>query len=130
MNVQEKYMELRSEYVKARSNKDKERIFDELSELIANHREELAEVYEAGIHDLAESTTLELFRQRIKPVLKVIQSKAIAEKLGKSASWFTQRMNGNIVSGTAQRFKLEEMEQIEQAIRSIGNELAHFKVFE
>lgn len=121
---------MRTEYMKARSNKEKERIFSELSELIAEHREELAESYTQGVHDLSEEVHLELFRQKVRPVLKTIQAKAIAERLGKSSSWFTQRLNGNIVGGVPQKFKREEMSQIEQAIRDIGRELSLFKAFE
>lgn len=130
MTIKERFNELKSAYLKARSNKEKEQVLDEFASLAANNPQEFSEAYEQGVYELAEDVHLALFRQRIRPVLKIIQAKAIAERIGRSSSWFTQRLNGNLVGGTPMKFKREEMVMIEQTVREIGNELAQFKAFE
>lgn len=63
-------------------------------------------------------------REMIAPVLPFISVSALAKTyFGKSAAWFYQRLNGNIVHGKPVSFTEEELIKLSQALKDVAAQL-------
>ena len=61
----------------------------------------------------------------MEQVLPFLSISALAKHyFGKSASWFYQRLNGNIVHGKPCRFTPEELEKVKLALNDIKDKLS------
>ena len=59
-----------------------------------------------------------------KDLLRVVNGSYIAERfLGKSSSWFSQKLNNNIKNGKPCEFTPEELETLSNALHTIALEL-------
>lgn len=122
------YSELRDRYLKARSNKEKDEVLAELTELIVKNPDEAYGELLDGIKGLNRGLTGLAVRDELQDVLKVVKGKYIAETyFGKPLSWFSQRLNGNTVGASRVFFTEDEAMKIQEAVRDIGRRLSEFK---
>ena len=122
------YMNLRDKYLKARSNKEKDKVLAELTELIAQNPDKAYEELLDGIKGLNRNITGLRVRDELGDVLKIVKGKYIAETyFGKPLSWFSQRINGNTVGASRVFFTNDEVMKIQESIRDIGRKLSEFQ---
>lgn len=122
------YSELRDRYLKARSNKEKDEVLAELTELIVKNPDEAYGELLDGIKGLNRGLTGLAVRDELQDVLKIVKGKYIAETyFGKPLSWFSQRLNGNTVGASRVFFTEDEAMKIQEAVRDIGRRLSEFK---
>ena len=99
--------------------------FDSLDE--AERRQVIEAVdddFEA-IHQCKEEAKDLKLRSQMEQVLPFLSISALAKHyFGKSASWFYQRLNGNIVHGKPCRFTPEELEKVKLALNDIKDKLS------
>ena len=63
-------------------------------------------------------------RKLMEPILPFISVSALAkEYFGKSASWFYQRLNGNVVHGKPVSFTEEELAKLSRALNDVAAQL-------
>lgn len=63
-------------------------------------------------------------RELLKPILPYVSVTALAkEYFGKSASWFYQRLNGNLVHGKAAAFTDAELNTLADALKDVAGKL-------
>lgn len=121
-------IELRERLLRARSNKEKKQILDELHKLYTEHPEDAKDFldstaieFEAAAHSIAA-------KKELAKVLKVVPASYIAkEYFGKSGAWFSQRLNSHVINNDCRAyFTHEELLKIQDAIQDIGRKLADF----
>lgn len=128
MTIKEQFDALHSAYIKARSGKEKERIFGEIAALQARSPEEFADALQERAESAVGNARQLLFRESLSRALKTVRAKALAERIGKSPAWISQKLNGNTVNGTEAVFSPDDMRLITEAIHAISSELSLFEV--
>lgn len=120
--------ELRDRYIKARTRAEKDLILKKLQHFFSLSPEEADTFFEQGIEDLYEKVGGMQVRDQLAGVLKIVPANYIAkEYLGKSGAWFSQRLNGHVLSNDCRAyFTHEEVLKIQNAIQDIGRKLADF----
>lgn len=67
----------------------------------------------------------DVFRKRLKEVPEAVSFSYIAKKyFGKSRGWLMQKVNNNIVHGTAAKFSDSELHQFKGALMDISRQLS------
>lgn len=68
-------------------------------------------------------------KKKVKEITEVVSLKYIAQNyFGKSASWLSQRINGNSVRGHVYRLKPAEIETFNSALRDIGMKIGSMQL--
>ncbi|MDO4180080.1 MAG: DUF5053 domain-containing protein [Bacteroidales bacterium] len=85
---------------------------------------------ESDMQELDESLDrMLLIKKQIREVSEIIPLQYIAKNyFGKSASWLSQRINGNSVRGKIYRLKESEIATLNMAIQDIGKKLGSLTI--
>jgi hypothetical protein len=63
-----------------------------------------------------------ILAEKLKDILPVISVSYFAKTyFNKTPQWFYQRLNGNIVNGSAARFTEPELKKLSSALKDVGN---------
>lgn len=104
----------------------------DLSALLDSMNEAERENMIAGISDdfkrmrqeVADIKRTLSIRQQMEPILPYISVSSLAKDyFGKSASWFYQRLNGNVVHSKAVAFTDEELDVLKNALKDVAFKL-------
>lgn len=124
MNLTEKYQNLLNEAISATSEAEKERILQEIDELVDKNREHFPDVLLSTLQALRPRVMTLRVREAIEPVLPILNMAYIAENhFHKSRAWLSQRLNGAVVGGTVVTFKPTEINILADALRDISKKL-------
>ena len=86
--------------------------------------EQIENEYLKRVQELKESTHKILFKQALDFVPKGMNLAYIAEHyFGKSRSWLSQRINGNVVNGKPCGFTEDELATFRAALRDMSHKL-------
>ena len=128
MNKSEEFFRLREEWKKTGNAA----LLDRSHALIESLTEEEKPAFFEAIHndfkrireDIADIRRTGTLRDLLEPVLPSISVASIAKgTYGKSAQWFYQRMNGNMVNGRPARFSDCEIARLAEALRRLAAQL-------
>ena len=123
------FIEFRDKYVKANTEKERARIYDEMISLIGENQNEFNAFYEQTVRELKTKVIRTGIKQKLSPILPMISTAYIAKNyFGKTASWFSQRLNGSRVNGKQATFTDDEISRIEEALSDISQKLAAVKL--
>ena len=131
MSIKQEYIELKRQWVQTRGA-EREAVQRKLDALLESLDEEgRKQVFEAvsedfeEIHAKVEEAKELKLRTQMEEVLPFISVSYLAKHyFNKSASWFYQRLNGNLVHGKPCRFTAEELEQVKFALNDIKEKLS------
>lgn len=124
-----RFIELREKYVKAKTEKERGKIYDEMVSLIGENQKDFNAFYEETVLVLKEKVKSATIKQKLAPVLPMISTSYIAKHyFDKTSSWFSQRLNGSKVNGKQVAFTDEEIMRIEEALSDISRKLAAVKL--
>lgn len=88
-------------------------------------KEQIGDEYLKRVEDLRKSTRQTLLRQALDFVPKGMNLAYIAEHyFGRSRSWLSQRINGNIVNGKPCGFTEDELVIFRSALRDMSHKLS------
>lgn len=136
MDKMKRFFELK-ELWKQSSEAERAGIDRELTELMDSMNETELEALTIGVeHDFERihreagdiQRTLTI-RQQMEPILPYISVSSLAKDyLGKSTSWFYQRLNGNIIHGKTASFTEKEIQTLNDALKEIGAKLMNMTI--
>lgn len=131
MDKVKRFFELKEQWKKV-SDVERNDIDRELSDLMDSMNEIEREKLIAGVSDdfkrmrqeVADIRRTLSIRQQMEPILPYISVSSLAKDyFGKSASWFYQRLNGNIVHGKAAAFTDRELNVLVDALKDVASKL-------
>ena len=118
--TKEEYLNMMDAIVASDNAEEKSRLFNELLEFAENGGEEFREAYKEGLERSLLKGNEILLRQNLEFIIKIMNLTYIAkEYFGKSHSWLSQRINGNIVNGKPAKFTAEELKIFQDALADI-----------
>ncbi|GIJ96571.1 MAG: DUF5053 domain-containing protein [Bacteroidota bacterium] len=119
-----KIQELKQQYVKAKTEAEREQINAQISQLASENEQEFIEAMKYSIEDTLEKAKELSVKARLNEVLPILPLSYIAEHyFQKSKSWFYQRLNGNIVNGSPAQFTQEEIKTLNFALQDLSKKL-------
>lgn len=136
MDKTKKFMELKEQWKKA-SETERAEIDKEISALLESMSEnETLELEQTvsddfkRIHeDVADIDRTLTIRKKLEHILPFINVSCFARHyFGRSASWFYQRLNGNIVHGKPASFTEDEVKQLQDAFHTLGREFTSLRL--
>lgn len=114
--------------MKARSNKEKTEIFEEIRDKILENPDEAYKFMSQEAHDMADEAVRLAVKDELEPVLKIIPAGYIAKEFfGRSSGWFSQRLNGHEICTGKAHFTHSEILKLQESIQAVGRKLAEFK---
>lgn len=131
MDKVKRFFELKELWKKA-SEVERIDIDRELSTLMDSMNDTERENLIAGVsddfkrlrHEVADIRRTLSIRKQLEPILPYISVSSLAKDyFGKSASWFYQRLNGNIVHGKAAAFTDKELGVLMDALKDVASKL-------
>lgn len=128
-DIKSQYIALRKEYLNAKGTGRKNRIFRDLSMMMTQYPDIIADAnieWESIEKKMLEEERIKatMVRDRLEPILPMLSFAYIAkEYFGKTGSWMSQRLNGSTVNGQVTRFSDEEVLQLQEALHDIGRKL-------
>ncbi len=124
MVTKEKMDELRSRYVNARNERERE---DVRMEIKAACDEDAASVADVAVEQIKETiceAKAEVVRKQMEEILPMTSLAYIAKTyFKKSRQWLYQRINGTTVNGKPAQFTKEELAQLNFALQDMGQKL-------
>lgn len=115
---------LKQQYVKAKTEAEREQINAQISELASENEQEFIEAMKYSIEDTLEKAKELSVKARLNEVLPILPLSYIAEQyFQKSKSWLYQRLNGNIVNGSPAQFTQEEIKTLNFALQDLSKKL-------
>ncbi|MFJ1430981.1 DUF5053 domain-containing protein [Capnocytophaga canimorsus] len=119
-----KIQALKQQYVKAKTEEEREQINAQISQLASENDQEFVEAMKYSIEDTLEKAKELSVKVRLNEVLPILPLSYIAEHyFQKSKSWFYQRLNGNIVNGSPAQFTQEEIKTLNFALQDLSKKL-------
>ncbi len=130
MDAKDKFLKLKRAWIdakgdpalRAKIDRETDALFDSLTE---TQKKEIIKVTESEFRkmhsEIADiNETLDV-RDLLAEVLPMVSVANLSKKyFGKSASWFYQRMNGNIVHGKPAKFTPAEMDTLSRALDDLS----------
>ncbi|MBR1547318.1 MAG: DUF5053 domain-containing protein [Prevotella sp.] len=121
-------------YLNAKTAEEKSRIVKNYNERFAQlsaeeQAEETAALMEnlrgvvSGVRENLEELDGAILRKKLGEVPQAISLSYIAAQCGKSKSWLSQRLNGNIVNNKEARFTTSEVRLFQDALHDLGRKL-------
>lgn len=124
MTTKNKMDILKSRYMEAKTDSEREAVFDEIRAEIDIDAKAVAQATLEQLKDTNARIEEEITREKIKNILPIISLSYIAKNyFGKTKSWLYQRVNGNLVNGKPAKFTDEEKEILNSALKDIANRL-------
>lgn len=129
MDIKVKMDDLKARYLTARTEAEKDEIFDQIRAEMDADAEGVAKAALAQIIETNERAKEIIIRNQLKEILPVISLSFIAkEYFGKTKEWLYQRINGNVVNGKPARFTEEEKNTLNFALKDIADRLMKISV--
>lgn len=129
MDIKVKMDDLKARYLAARTQAEKDEIFDQIRAEMDADAEGVAKAALAQIIETNERAKEIIIRNQLKEILPVISLSFIAkEYFGKTKEWLYQRINGNVVNGKPARFTEEEKNTLNFALKDIADRLMKISV--
>lgn len=118
--TKEEYLEMEDALIASSDPEEKSRLFNALLEFAETGGEEFVEAYREGLDRALLKCDQIILRQNLEFILKSMNLTYIAkEYFGKSHSWLSQRINGNLVNGKPAKFTVEEVKIFKDALADI-----------
>jgi len=129
MVTKEKMDLLKSRYMNAKNEEEKEDVRKEIAELCDEDAMKVASVATEQIQESIDEINGIIIRRQLEDILQFMSLAYIAKQyFGKSRQWLYQRVNGTIVNGKPARFTNHEIDILNAAIQDMGNRLLSTKV--
>ena len=129
MVTKEKMDLLKSRYMNAKNEEEKEAVRKEIAELCDEDAMKVASVATEQIQESIDEINGIIIRRQLEDILQFMSLVYIAKQyFGKSRQWLYQRVNGTIVNGKPARFTNQEIDILNAAIQDMGNRLLSTKV--
>ena len=117
---------LKLRYRAAKTEKEKESIFNEISILASKDNDSFSEAVVESVKATNKEVQEYIVKEKLKDVLSIISASYIAKTYFKrTTAWLYQRLNNNHVNGKKATFTKEEIEILKYALNDISNKLTH-----
>ena len=129
MITKEQLDALRERHTKARTQKERDAVSEEIARLCEEDAEAVARLALDQVkEDRAELAEMAI-REQLQDVLPSISLAYIAKTyFNKTRAWLYQRINGLKVNGKPARFTPEEIETLNYALKDIGGKLSSIRI--
>lgn len=129
MDTKSRMDELKARYLEARTDADRNAIFDLIRAEMDTDAEGVASATLAQIKETNERAREIIVKNQIRDILPIISLSFIAkEYFGKTKEWLYQRINGNVVNGKPAQFTEEEKKTLNFALKDIADKLMKISV--
>lgn len=129
MDTKLKMDDLKARYMAARTDAEREAVFDLIRAEMDKDAKGVAVATLAQIEETNERAREIIVRNQIKDILPVISLSFIAkEYFGKTKEWLYQRINGNLVNGKPVKFTEDEKHTLNFALKDIADKLMKISV--
>ena len=129
MVTKEKMDLLKSRYMNAKNEQERDAVRKEIAELCDEDSMKVASVATEQIQESIDEINGIIIRRQLEDILPFMSLAYIAKQyFGKSRQWLYQRVNGTIVNGKPARFTNQEIDILNAAIQDMGNRLLSTKV--
>lgn len=129
MDTKLKMDDLKARYMAARTDAEREAVFDLIRAEMDKDAKGVAVATLAQIEKTNERAREIIVRNQIKDILPVISLSFIAkEYFGKTKEWLYQRINGNLVNGKPAQFTEDEKHTLNFALKDIADKLMKISV--
>ena len=129
MVTKEKMDLLKSRYMNAKNEQERDAVRKEIAELCDEDSMKVASVATEQIQESIDEINGIIIRRQLEDILPFMSLAYIAKYyFGKSRQWLYQRVNGTIVNGKPARFTNQEIDILNAAIQDMGNRLLSTKV--
>mgnify|MGYP002514871123 FL=1 len=129
MVTKEKMDLLKSRYMNAKNEQERDAVRKEIAELCDEDSMKVASVATEQIQESIDEINGIIIRRQLEDILPFMSLAYIAKRyFGKSRQWLYQRVNGTIVNGKPARFTCQEIDILNAAIQDMGNRLLSTKV--
>ena len=129
MVTKEKMDLLKSRYMNAKNEQERDAVRKEIAELCDEDVMKVASVATEQIQESIDEINGIIIRRQLEDILQFMSLAYIAKQyFGKSRQWLYQRVNGTIVNGKPARFTNQEIDILNAAIQDMGNRLLSTKV--
>jgi len=129
MNTKEKFEDLKRQELKARSNKELNRINLEFEALANSDPEGFQRAFmESARKTLSDVKKLKI-KEQMQEISQIVSMSYIASTyFNKTKSWLSQRINELNVNGKPAKFTDEEIETLNTAFQDISRKIGAFRV--
>lgn len=129
MVTKEKMDVLKSRYVGARNDEERELVRKEISQLCDIDALGVASMATEQLQENIEEINAVIVRRQLENILPFMSLAYIAKRyFGKSRQWLYQRINGSSVNGKTAGFTPEEIEILNDAFQDMGKMLMETRV--
>lgn len=129
MDIKSRMDKLKAHYLEARTDADRNAIFDLIRAEVDTDAEGVASATLAQIKETNERAREIIVKNQIRDILPIISLSFIAkEYFGKTKEWLYQRINGNVVNGKPAQFTEEEKKTLNFALKDIADKLTKISV--
>lgn len=129
MVTKEKMNLLKSRYMNAKNEQERDAVRKEIAELCDEDTMKVASIATEQIQESIDEINGIIIRRQLEDILPFMSLAYIAKRyFGKSRQWLYQRVNGTIVNGKPARFTNQEIDILNAAIQDMGNRLLSTKV--
>ena len=129
MVTKEKMDLLKSRYMNAKNEQERDAVRKEIAELCDEDTMKVASIATEQIQESIDEINGIIIRRQLEDILPFMSLAYIAKHyFGKSRQWLYQRVNGTIVNGKPARFTNQEIDILNAAIQDMGNRLLSTKV--
>jgi hypothetical protein len=127
--MEDKIIELREKYCRAKTEKEKKAIDKEMKALFEQNGDVAAEAMIKAAEDTAIRAEALAIKAKMSEILPAISLSFIAKAyFNKSRQWINQRLNGSVVNGKPVTFTSEELETLRFALSDLGKKLGSMSV--
>ncbi len=125
MITKEKMDELKSRYVNAKNERERETVRREIKAACDNDAETVAKIATEQIKESISEAKAEIVRKQMEEIIPMTSLAYVAKTyFKKSRQWLYQRINGTVVNGKPAQFTKEEIAQLNFALRDMGRKLS------
>ena len=129
MDIKSRMDDLKTRYLAARTDAERNDIFDQIRAEMDADAEGVASATLAQIKETNERAREIIVKNQIRDILPIISLSFIAkEYFGKTKEWLYQRINGNVVNGKPAQFTEEEKKTLNFALKDIADKLMKISV--
>ena len=129
MDIKSRMDELKARYLEARTDAERNDVFDLIRAEMDADTEGVANAALAQIKETNERARDIIVKNQIRDILPIISLSFIAkEYFGKTKEWLYQRINGNVVNGKPAQFTEEEKKTLNFALKDIADKLMKISV--
>ena len=129
MVTKEKMNLLKSRYMNAKNEQERDAVRKEIAELCDEDTMKVASIATEQIQESIDEINGIIIRRQLEDILPFMSLAYIAKRyFGKSRQWLYQRVNGMNVNGKPARFTSQEIDILNSALQEMGKKLLSTKV--